>query len=103
MYNNLLRFRNYGQHILLKEVVSIRWNQNSFLFLQIFPLLLFTQSNCIYRNFVITIQSITLYSKLYFGKSPKVLTHLKAQVKPSLLLKFLTQEGPTQSHQNTGM
>ena len=33
---------------------------------------------------------------------PGVLTHLWAQVRPPLLLKFLAQEGPTQSHQDTG-
>jgi hypothetical protein len=31
-----------------------------------------------------------------------VLTHLRAQVRPPLLLKFLVQEGPTQSKQETG-
>ena len=33
---------------------------------------------------------------------PGVLTHLRAQVRSPLLLKFLTQEGPTQSPQDTG-
>jgi hypothetical protein len=32
-----------------------------------------------------------------------VLTHLWAQVRPPLLLKFLAQEVPAQSHQDTGM
>jgi hypothetical protein len=31
-----------------------------------------------------------------------VQTHLWAQVRPQLLLKFLAQEGPTQNHQDTG-
>jgi hypothetical protein len=33
---------------------------------------------------------------------PRVVKHLKAQGRPSLLFKFLAQEGPTQSHQVTG-
>jgi hypothetical protein len=33
---------------------------------------------------------------------PGVLTYMWAQVRPSLLLKFLAQEGPTESHQDTG-
>jgi hypothetical protein len=32
---------------------------------------------------------------------PGVLTHLRAQVRPPLLLKFLAQEGPAQSHEDT--
>jgi hypothetical protein len=33
---------------------------------------------------------------------PEVLTHLWAQLRPPLLLKFLAQEGSTQSHQDAG-
>ena len=33
---------------------------------------------------------------------PGVLTHLWTQVRPTVLLKFLVQEGPTQSQQDTG-
>ena len=33
---------------------------------------------------------------------PGTLTHLRTQVRPPLLFKFLAQEGPTQSHQDTG-
>ena len=38
------------------------------------------------------------------GKSglPGVPTHLRARVRPPLLFKFLAQEGPSQSHQDTG-
>jgi hypothetical protein len=33
---------------------------------------------------------------------PRGLTHLRAHMRPPLLIKFLVQEGPTQSHQGTG-
>ena len=33
---------------------------------------------------------------------PGVLTHLRAQVRLPLLLKFLAQDGPARSHQDTG-
>ena len=33
---------------------------------------------------------------------PGVPTHLWAQLRPSLLFKFLVEEGPSQSHQDTG-
>ena len=32
---------------------------------------------------------------------PRVITHQRAQVRPQLVLKFLAQKGPTQSHQDT--
>jgi hypothetical protein len=34
--------------------------------------------------------------------SSRVMTHLRAQVRPPFLLEFLAQEGPAQSHQDTG-
>jgi hypothetical protein len=34
--------------------------------------------------------------------SPRVLTHLRAQVRPPFLLKYLAKEGPTQSPLNKG-